>query len=124
MLTIDELIAAYPPEVSALLGDLRPFVLEAMPGGTETAYPGWRAIGYRDVYAGYVCGIFLFEDHLRLIFEHGHLLPDPANILEGATKQTRHITLRPGSPIPVKLIQELVRVATALGTELKAKRRA
>jgi hypothetical protein len=115
-LTIEELLAAYPDAVTALANDVRPLVRAAMPDATETAYPGWRAIAYRDPRAGYVCGIFLFTDHVRLLFEHGHLLPDPAGVLEGTTKQTRHITLRPGEPIPAETIQDLVHVGAELKT--------
>jgi hypothetical protein len=92
-----------------------------MPQATEVAYPGWQAIGFRDRFAGYVCGIFLFDDHIRLIFEHGHLLPDRKRVLEGTTKQTRHITLHPGAFLQEDTIRDMVANALALGVELKAK---
>ena len=86
----------------------------------EVAYPGWQAIGYRDPRAGYVCGIFLFDDHVRLIFERGNLLPDPDGVLEGKTKQTRHLTFQPEAPIPMKRITHFVALAADLGARFKA----
>ena len=121
-LTIEDLLMMFPDPVSTLAEELRPIVRTSMPTATEVAYSGWRAIGYRDKFAGYVCGIFLFEDHVRLIFEHGHLLADPGSMLEGATKQTRHITLRPGRPIPARAIRDYVNAAVALGAALSTPR--
>lgn len=119
-LTIDELLALYPDEIVELANNLRPVLRAAMPDAAEVAYPGWQAIGYRDRQAGYVCGIFLYAEHVRLIFEHGNLLPDPDAVLEGKTKQTRHITLRPDEPLPVDRITHFVTLAADLGARFKA----
>jgi hypothetical protein len=123
-LTVAELLALYPVNVAALANDLRPVIQRALPDAEEVAYTGWQAIGYRDPRAGYVCGIFLFEDHVRLIFERGHLLPDPDGVLEGKTKQTRHLTLRPEASLPVKRISHFVALAADLGARFKASAKA
>ena len=119
-LSVEELLAIYPEDITALANDLRPVIREAMPEAVEVAYPGWQAIGYRDPSAGYVCGVFLFDDQVRLIFEHGNLLPDPEGVLEGKTKQTRHLTLRPGQSLPTKRIKQFVSLAVDLGARFKA----
>jgi hypothetical protein len=123
-LTLEDLLALYPENVAALANELRPIIRGAMPEAVEVAYPGWQAIGYRDPRAGYVCGIFLFEDHVRLIFERGNLLPDPDGVLEGKTKQTRHLTLHPEASLPVERISHFVAVAADLGARFKASVRA
>ena len=122
-LSVEDLLALYPQNVAALANELRPIIRDAMPEAKELAYPGWQAIGYRDPRAGYVCGIFVFEDHIRLIFERGNLLPDPDGILEGRTKQTRHITLQPEESVPLERISHFVALAADLGARFKASAR-
>jgi hypothetical protein len=99
-LTPESLLAQFPQPVVELANALRPFVRTQVPEVHEVAYAGWKAIGYRHPEAGYLGAIFLFEDCVRFIFEHGHLLPDAGGILEGDTKQTRHVTMPPGTTIP------------------------
>ena len=60
---------------------------------TEKAYPGWHAIGYRHPEVGYICGIFPYEDEVKIYFEYEMYLPDPDNILEGESKQTKYYAL-------------------------------
>ena len=64
-------------------------------------------------------GIFLFEDHVRVLFEHGHLLPDPDGLLEDRTKQTRYIDLWPGDPLPLEGLGTLLDAAVTAGRELR-----
>lgn len=118
-LTPDELLAQYPPHVVELANRLRAFILKTVPDAREVAYAGWRAIGYRHSEAGYLGGIFLAEDSVKVLFEHGHLLPDLLGILEGTTKQTRHVTLEPGDRIPEEALAALLVAAVEFGRQLK-----
>lgn len=120
-LTPEQLLAQYPPPVAEMAQTLRAFIRMTLPDAKEVAYPGWRAVGYRDAEAGYLGGIFLFEDHVRVLFEHGHLLPDPDGLLEGRTKQTRYIDLAPGDPPPLEGLATLLDAAVAVGRELRRK---
>jgi hypothetical protein len=121
--TPDALLAEYPPPIAALATELRAVFREHLPEAKEVAYPGWRAVGYRHPDAGNVGGIFLFEDHVSIIFEHGHLLPDPAGILQGDTKQTRYIPLAPGDSLPLDALADLLTAAVDISRDLRAARR-
>ena len=94
--------------VAELAAELRALVLDAMPGAEERVYTGWHGLGYVDPEAGYVCAIFPLVDSVKLLFEHGHLLPDPNGLFTGGTGQTRHIELAPGDSIPVEGIVDLI----------------
>ena len=118
-LTPEALLEQYPPPTAALANELRRLVSRLQPSLSESVYPGWRAFGYRDADAGYVCGVFLADDAVKLLFEHGHLLPDPEGILEGTTKQTRHITIHPGDMLPEAPIATLLDAAIDLGKDIK-----
>ena len=64
---------------------------------------------------------FLFHDCVRLIFEHGHLRPDPRSLFEGVTKQTRHVTLRPVDSIPTETPVPLLDPAVDIGRALRSR---
>jgi hypothetical protein len=52
---------------------------------------------------------------VRLLFEHGAALPDPAGLLTGKTRQVRHIEIRQPRDINVGEIQRLIRAALVNG---------
>ena len=89
----DFLAAEHPGELDLALW-VRELVLEAEPDLTERVYRGWDGIGFRHPDAGYVCAIYPRDGEVRLLFEHGTRLDDPAGLLEGDGTQTRHVTLR------------------------------
>ena len=81
----------------------------------EAGKPGWHAITFRHPHAGYVCGIFPFDGYVRFLFEYGATLNNPDGILQGSTKQTRHVDLKPGQPVPLDTLRGLIIEAVALG---------
>ena len=113
--TPDDILAAFPPEVRALAGEVRSFVRARVPSAEERAYPGWRGIGYVDPQAGYFCGLFPQTDHVRLGFEHGAALPDPERLLTAGGRQVRYVVLRPGEPIPERPLARLLDAAILHG---------
>ncbi|HEX2202656.1 MAG TPA: DUF1801 domain-containing protein, partial [Longimicrobium sp.] len=108
--------APFPPEVRALADEARRLVKDAVPSVEERAYPGWKGIGYRDAQAGYVCGVFPQPGAVRLLFEHGHALPDPDGLLEGDGRQVRWVVLRPGEPLPADGVRRLIDAALLHGS--------
>ena len=123
-LTPESLLAEYPPPIADLARSLCAFIQEQLPEARAVAYGGWRAIGFRHPEAGYIGGIFLFDGHVSIIFERGALLPDPEGILRGETKQTRHVALAPGDPLPLEPLAALLQAATDIGRDLKKAHRA
>ena len=112
--TAEQLLADYGPEVQGLVGLLRRLVREALPEAEERVYPGWRAIGYRHPAAGYVGGIFLYPDMVKLGFEHGAMLPDPEGRLQpgpSAGKQVRYLEVWDESDIVPEVIRNLLLAA-------------
>jgi hypothetical protein len=97
----------------ALAGEIRALLLALVDDFAESAYPGWHGIGFRHPVAGYVCGVFPHEHHVRLLFEHGAHLEDPHGLLEGGGSHTRHIDLIVGGAIPVSEIEDYLEQALA-----------
>ena len=111
----EEILAAFPAPVAELANALRRVVTQAAPDATEHGYIGWRGIGYRHPLAGYFCGIFPQDDHVRLLFEYGRQLPDPAGLLTGAGSQTKWMPLREIAAIVGIEITALIEAAIAFG---------
>ncbi len=93
-ITPEHILARHSVAIRRLAGSLRKLIRAAAPEAIEVAYPGWHAIGYRHSACGYFCGLFPFDDCVKLIFEFGVLLHDPFGVLEGEGKQVRHLTYR------------------------------
>ncbi len=80
-------------------GDVR----ELMHDGSPTACVDDAAFGY----------VNAFKAHVNVGFFHGALLEDPARLLEGTGKRTRHVKLRPGRDVDAAALGSLVDVAYA-----------
>lgn len=110
--TVEAFLDAYPEEIATLAHRLRALVREELPTAEERVNPGWRGLAYHHPEAGYVCGIFPFETEVRLLFEWGARLPDADGVLEGATRQVRHVALRPGGAWPEDAMRRLLLLAS------------
>ena len=79
-----------------------------MPDAAEKVYPGWHGIGFHHPDAGYVCGIFPVEDHVRVGFEHGSRLPDPHGLFASGGTQVRYVIVDEMTPELTNRLEELV----------------
>jgi len=115
-LTVEALLAAYPPEVQALARRARALILEVFPDAIEMVDGPARLIGYgtdRTV-RGLVCGIALQRDYVNLMFARGTELPDPAGLLAGTGKRARHVKLRRVEDVGHPAVRDLLDAALAL----------
>lgn len=114
-MTAEQLLSHYPPAVRRLTNHLRRVLLSAVPTFSERVLAGWRAISLRDPQAGHVCGLFLYQDRVRLYFEHGASLEDPAGLLRGGhMKRGRYLEFRSEKEVRSRAVQQLARQAVRL----------
>ena len=116
-ITPEQLLADYPPEIQSLANRLRQLVKEVLPEAEERTYPGWRAVGYRHPQAGYIGGIFLNSNMVRLGFEFGAMLPDPQGRLKpgpSSSKQVRYLEIREAAGLRPEVIREYLLAAVEL----------
>jgi hypothetical protein len=94
--TIDELLADKPADVRETAHALRELINEIFPNAEERVNPGWRNITYGHAAArsAQLFGISPQEDRVNLYVFHGALLEDPAQLMEGTGKITRHVKVR------------------------------
>jgi hypothetical protein len=118
---IETLLAGHSSEIRSLVASLRQLISDTAPAASEAVYHGWRGIGYTDPNVGYFCAIFPQQQVVRLGFEFGRLLPDPAGLLTGNGRQLRYLPLVPDQPLPETTIRELIQAALALPTSRTAR---
>ncbi|MDT0274507.1 DUF1801 domain-containing protein [Blastococcus goldschmidtiae] len=116
---VDALLAEHTPDVAAAARRLRAAVLRGLPDLAERVRHGWHSINYRDPAAGFVCAIFPMADRVRLVFERGVLLPDPAGLLAGSGRQVRSLEFADASGVDDGLVQEFLDHAVAIGAGLR-----
>ncbi|NUO79210.1 DUF1801 domain-containing protein [candidate division KSB1 bacterium] len=113
-ITPEYILARHSTMIRRIAERLRKLIRAAAPEAMEAAYPGWHAIGYRHPDCGYFCGLFPFDDHVKLVFEFGVLLDDPFHVLEGDGKQVRHIVYRNVKEVQAQPIDFLIEQAIRL----------
>jgi hypothetical protein len=124
---VEAFLADYPEPIRRIAARLREVVRDALPDAVERVRPGWRLIGY-DVPVGrrwrYAAYIAPEPIHVHLGFEHGILMDDPDDRLEGAgiTRQVRWLTFRPGDPVDAAELQPLIREAARVAGLSRAER--
>ncbi|WP_020393410.1 DUF1801 domain-containing protein [Kribbella catacumbae] len=110
-LTVKDLLQGHTINVVTAALWLRDLVRSTIPDASETVWPGWHGIGYRHPEAGYVCGIFPHESNVKLFFEYGADLPDPAHILTGSGRRGRSVAIDHPDQVPPARIIDLIDAA-------------
>lgn len=111
---ISKLLESSNRPVCEAFDDLVAFVHSAVPEATAKVNPGWRSLNFSHARVGYFCGLFPFEDHLRVVFEFGVLLPDPAGLFDDRQKQIASITIRRRRDIRRRALRRMLLDAIAL----------
>jgi hypothetical protein len=105
---IEDILDDHTPDIVDLTLRLRDLIRSVMPDATERIYVGWQGIGFHHPTAGYVCAIFPGSDHVRVGFEHGYLLSDPAGVFDPGGNQVRYVTVNDLTPELVAQLGEFV----------------
>lgn len=74
----------------------------------ELVHDGCPVACFGDAPFGYVN---VFTSHVNVGFFHGAALPDPAQLLQGAGRFMRHVTLRPGTAVNAAALGRLIEEA-------------
>src|SRR5947209_14446017 len=91
------LVAKFAPAHIRLVGAMRRWLRKRLPTAHEVVYEyrDWFVISYSPSEQGYegVLAIRGSADGVKLYFNRGKELPDPAKLLQGSGKQTRSIDM-------------------------------
>ncbi len=105
----EELLAGCDARTRRLVVAARKAIAAAVPEAVERFRPGWGLIGYNA--PAYFAFIHAEPGRVRIGFEWGVALPDPAGMLEGDGRQVRHVTLRSPADLRRAEFLELLRAA-------------
>ena len=111
-MSAEQFLATYAAPVRQLALAARERILAVVPEATERVRPGWKLIGYNA--PAYFAFIAPQQDHVRIGFEWGVLLSDPAGLLQGSGSQVRYVHLHTRSDLRSRALPELLRTAAAL----------
>ena len=117
----DEILMLHGETVEALARAVRDCVLAAMPEATERVNRGWQGLAYHHPAAGYVCGVFVLKEMVKLGFEFGALLADHNGRLSGNGLQVRYLEIRDHNDVDAAAIADFIRQAVALPPERSAR---
>lgn len=109
--SVEDLLARCTPRVRRLVQAARRAVLGAVPGATERLRAGWGILGYDA--PRFFAFVVPQPDHVRIGFERGVLLRDPAGLLEGYGTQVRHVAIRAALDLRRPGLRALLRQAAA-----------
>lgn len=107
--SIDELLAPFGPKVVTLANAARRRITMLVPHAVERLRPGWGLIGYSA--PKYFAFIVPLKGGVRIGFEWGVRLDDPAGLLEGAGSQVRFVTITRASQLRRRELATLINSA-------------
>ena len=104
-------LSQYPEPVPGYALQLRALVLKMLPGIIEQLDIPAKMVGYcyGHKYADLVCVIIQSKKGLKLGFNGGVDLPDPAHLLEGTGKISRYVVIRSTQQIRSAAIKNLLK---------------
>jgi hypothetical protein len=112
-------LAPYDAPLVAIALAARKLVLKSAPKASEIIFDGPYAVSLGYSFTGRLkeafCHIVLYFNHVNLGFNHGVDLPDPAQLLTGTGKQTRHVTLQKVAGVKDPNLARLLRHAIEEG---------
>ena len=113
-LSIDDLLATYPPDVQSLAAATRQFVKRVLPDIAETCDVSARLLVYSHGpgYRGMVATMILSQSGVKLGLVGGAALPDPRGLLEGTGKVHRYVALREAADLRRPGISVLLKAAS------------
>ena len=100
------------PEASAVVQELRALILSTTPSADERIIAGWKQIAFD--HKGLFCFIKPLKAGVRLGFNHGASLDDPAGLLTGRGKHQRYVDLPLDAPFPAEDLKALLHAAREL----------
>jgi hypothetical protein len=109
--TIGELLRGLDPRRRKLVEAARRRIRLVVPTAVERLRPGWGLIGYNA--PGYFAFVVPGPGDVRIGFERGVSLPEPAALLEGQGRQIRYVTIPSAARLRSAALAELLRVAAS-----------
>ena len=105
-------------ELSALADELDDLVKRTIKGvSTVSKYGDTLYTLKPDEKEGQFCGVFIYKEHVQLVFSQGTVLDDSKGILEGKGKFRRNVNFSNSGDINTRTLVKLIKQAATLSVE-------
>ncbi len=124
-ITIARYLKPFPRPIRQMTEEALRVLTRIVPELDARVYPGWKLIGLRVPHARklrYIGYLYPTESLLRLGFEQGVLIADPARLLKGSGSQVRYLELRTPGDLRDEQLAPYVLEAVHLATQHKGGR--
>jgi hypothetical protein len=107
----EKLLEPFADKVRELSLELRRTIKHLLPQAGEKVQPGWRKISYRCEAGKQFCAIGPHMNYVNLYFYEGAELEDPDGLLEGGSREMRHVRLQSAADVESKALISLIKAA-------------
>lgn len=112
----EDLLRGLDPEIQTLAHAARALIVSVRKDAHQEVYPGWG--GYLLFKLGSetgntVCHLSAHKKHVSIALSQGAGLPDPAGVLEGSGKHSRHIKIKTQADLKRPELKALLQAAWA-----------
>ncbi|MBM3464699.1 MAG: hypothetical protein FJX76_21590 [Armatimonadetes bacterium] len=112
----EELLAGCTPAMQFLAHEARQLILSVQPDAHQEVHGSWGGYllfrGAADA-GNTVCWVTAHKKHVSIGFSQGNTLSDPAGLLEGGGKHSRHVKLKKPEDVARPELRALVKAAWA-----------
>lgn len=121
--SIADFLSGYPPEMRAICERLRQVVAAVAPEAYEIAYLRHNYIGYSlsDTMRERILYICPLQEWVRMGFDYGADLPDPAHLVVGEGKRMRHVKVRTVAAADAEALRLLIVAGWSAGVAALAR---
>ncbi|MBI3925606.1 MAG: DUF1801 domain-containing protein [Armatimonadetes bacterium] len=113
-MTFEELIADYDPQIQELARSARDLVHSVKPDAYQEVHASWGGyLLFKPIAEGgnTVCWVSAHKKHVSLGFSQGTELPDPAGLLQGTGKHSRHLKVKKPEDLERPEVRALIQAA-------------
>jgi hypothetical protein len=112
---IEKFLQHTPMDLQDIVFELRSIIAAVAPDAEEVIR--WGGLSYfhegrGGIISAGICQIGIHEDHIRLAFIHGTLLPDPYCLLEGSQKAKRYVRIKSYEKAPWEALEQLIKISS------------
>jgi hypothetical protein len=109
-MTTEKILSKYPEEVSALAIAARKLILKKLPKIIEIPdeKANMIAFGFANTYKDMICTVILSKKGIKIGFNKGSELPDPAALLEGSGKVHKYVQINKANDLKDPALQQLI----------------
>lgn len=113
---VDQFLEICTADVRGMTEEARKLVKRLIPDAVEKVHPGWKVVAYSftDGMKDAICAVAPLQNRININFFRGSELSDPAGLLEGSGKRSRHVKITDKNILGSKDLADLIATGAAI----------